>query len=335
MGPVILDLIGTELNQEEKELLQHPHVGGIILFTRNYHDPEQLVQLCRSIRLTRKSPLLITVDHEGGRVQRFRDGFTRLPSMGQIGATYKDKPDLARRMAESCGWIMAAELLAVGIDLSFAPVLDLNKDNNPAIGDRGFDSDPAIIAELAKAVVRGMNSAGMAATGKHFPGHGSVNLDSHKTIPVDSRTLKTVTENDMRPFAELIKAGIQAIMPAHIIFPEIDKMPVGFSPIWLQDILRKQLQFSGVIFSDDLNMEGAGFVGGYLDRAVHALDAGCDMVLICNNPAGAIQIIDRLPEKYKINREKFNRLQGRFQYEYKALQQVKMWKENSNAINTV
>lgn len=332
-GPVILDVVGTELSSEEHDILQHPLVGGVILFARNYQNPQQVRELCDSIRRSRKTPLLICVDHEGGRVQRFRDGFTRLPSMGQIGQLYQNDPDSASELAEACGWLMAAELLSVGIDLSFAPVLDLDKGLCPAIGDRAFAADPAAVVHLATAVMRGMNAAGMAATGKHFPGHGSVNLDSHVDLPVDIRDFSSIAAEDMHSFTKLIRAGIQAIMPAHVIFSKTDDKPVGFSTVWLQDILRKQLQFEGVIFSDDLNMEGAGFAGDYASRAACALEAGCDIVLICNNRHGAVQIIDRLPQQHFLNEQKFTMLQGKFVHDYQTLRQSKVWKEKSDYVS--
>lgn len=311
-GPIILDLVGTELNQEEQEILQHPLVGGVILFTRNYQDPEQLRELCRAIRASRPTPLLITVDHEGGRVQRFKQGFTVLPSMGEVGKQYREDPIAGLKAAENCGRTMASELLAAGIDLSFAPVLDLDKDICPAIGDRAFSDTSEGVSILATAVMRGMQSAGMAAVGKHFPGHGSVNLDSHVAIPIDTRSLSTILAEDIQPFATLIQAGIPAIMPAHIIFPAVDDKPVGFSKVWLQDVLRKQLQFKGVIISDDLNMQGASFAGDYASRAQCALEAGCDMILICNNRAGAIQILDGVSAQLSAN--KFNLLRGVTEY---------------------
>jgi beta-N-acetylhexosaminidase len=327
IGPVIIDLLSTTLSQDEREMLQHPLVGGVILFTRNYTHPKQLMDLCRQIREAKNSPLLITVDHEGGRVQRFRDEFTRLPSMGELGQLYETKPELALKLAEACGWTMAAELLAVGIDLSFAPVVDLDKAICPAIGDRAFHSNPTIVIELAKTLMMGMKKAGMAATIKHFPGHGSVNLDSHVTMPVDMREFNEIEAVDMQPFSQLIHSGVQAVMPAHIVFPKIDQSPVGFSKIWLQTILRKQLKFSGVIFSDDLNMEGAGFAGDYASRAKAALEAGCDMVLICNNRQGAIQILDQLSQHTMMSGEKYNLLKGAFIHHNQMLRQSKTWIE--------
>ncbi len=311
IGPVIIDLMGHEVSQEEYELIQHPLVGGIILFARNFASRKQITELCRTIRSARQTPLLIAVDQEGGRVQRFKDDFVRLPSMGEIGRLYHESPDKGLQFAFDTGRTMATELLAVGVDLSFAPVLDLDKKLNTVIGDRAFDIKPAVVTVLAKALMRGMHEAGMAATGKHFPGHGSVAVDSHIGLPTDARKFAAIVEDDMQPFIELIDAGIDAMMPAHILFSEVDDKQVGFSRYWLQEILRKKLNFSGVIFSDDLNMQGADVSGGYADRASAALDAGCDFVLICNNRVGAITILEQLPHDIFVSIEKFNRLKGK------------------------
>ena len=261
LGPVVLDLIGTTLSVEEAEILNHPLVGGVILFTRNYESRSQLNELCRSIRAARKTPLLITVDQEGGRVQRFREGFTTLPSMGEIGKCYEKETAKALLWAELTGWIMATECLSVGIDLSFAPVLDLNKNNNKVVGDRAFHHHPGIVIALAKAYIRGMRTAGMRSTGKHFPGHGSVKEDSHIAMPVDDRSFDDVLADDMKPFLALIPEDLDGIMPAHITFSKVDSQAVGFSSYWLQTILRQHYQFSGWIWSDDLNMQGASTLG--------------------------------------------------------------------------
>jgi len=327
-GPVIIDLIGLSVNAEEQELLQHPQVGGVILFARNYESPRQIAELCRAIRASRQSPLLIAVDQEGGRVQRFREGFTRLPAMGEVGQLSGHSSEQGAQWAYVCGWLMAAELMAVGVDLSFAPVLDLDRKWNTVIGDRSFGENPALIRSLAGTLMRGMHEAGMAATGKHFPGHGSVKTDSHLTLPIDLRSFSEIEKDDMQPFVNLIEAGIDALMPAHILFPEVDSHPVGFSRYWLQDVLRKKLKFSGIIFSDDLNMVGAEFAGDYPDRAEMALDAGCDIVLICNNRAGAIEILDRLPGKYNLPAARFNRLKSTLTRDLASLHASDAWKKN-------
>lgn len=330
IGPVILDLAGKELSQEECELLQHPEVGGVILFTRNYSTPKELTQLCQSMRNIRKKPLLIVVDQEGGRVQRFRDGFTQIPPMGLIGKMHEISRPKAIKFAQVCGWIMAAEVLAMDIDMSFAPVLDLNKTNNPAIGDRAFHHKPAYVTELATSLMRGMHDAGMAATGKHFPGHGSVLTDSHVTLPMDEREFDDIVREDLQPFRELIRAGLNAMMPAHIIFSKVDANPVGFSKYWLRSVLREQYHFSGMIFSDDLNMNGASFAGNYPERACLALEAGCDMILICNNRTEAIAILDNLPQKYFLEEIKLTTLRKKTTVTLDELKKSREWREKQD-----
>jgi beta-N-acetylhexosaminidase len=333
IGPVILDLLGPELDHEEREILHHPLVGGIILFARNYADPKQVTELCSEIRRATARPILIMVDQEGGRVQRFRHGFAKLPAMGELGQFHAENPKEALQLAETSGWLMAAELLAVGVDISLAPVLDLNKKLNAVVGDRSFSQDPHIVITLAKQLIKGMKKAGMAAVGKHFPGHGSVALDSHLALPIDERSYAEIEQSDLIPFAELISSGINGIMPAHIRFPKVDDNPVGFSKHWLQTILRKQLHFSGVIFSDDLSMKGSEFAGDYTQRAKTALDAGCDFILACNNRKGAIQIIDNLKTEMSVPREKFAPLQGKFSFNLQTLHASSEWKKAVNALS--
>lgn len=325
----MLDLDGIELTEEEKELLQNPLVGGVILFTRNFSSVEQIHNLVKAIHAVREPKLLIGVDHEGGRVQRFRDGFSSLPAARHFGEVYDKDSRKALSLAEKAGWLMAAELRAVEIDFSFAPVLDVDAGISEVIGDRAFHSDEKIIVELAHAYMKGMNNAGMAATGKHFPGHGHVEADSHVAIPVDEREYNDIYARDIIPFKRMIHHGLAAIMPAHVIYPKVDKQPAGFSSIWLKDILRKRLLFQGVIFSDDLDMQGASVAGkSYTDRAVAALEAGCDMALICNNRKGAIEILDNLPDiNDPVAHLRLARMHGRKNYNMKDLHASRDWKQ--------
>jgi len=294
IGPLMLDLEGFEPDSEERELLRHPLVGGVILFSRNYRSPEQLRRLTGEIRGLREPRLLIAVDQEGGRVQRFREGFTPLPPAAWYGKLYRDDRKKALRVCEQAGWLMAAELNSVGVDFSFAPVLDLDIGISEVIGERAFSGSPLVTADLAQAWMRGCHQAGMPVVGKHFPGHGRVRADSHKELPEDPRRLADLMMEDLVPFERLIGAGMEAVMPAHVRYPLVDDKPAGFSARWLRDILRGRFGFQGVIFSDDLSMGAAGAAGGYAERARAALEAGCDMVLACNNRRGAVEVLDAL-----------------------------------------
>ncbi len=312
LGPIMVDLAGTELTTDERERLRNPLVGGVILFSRNYESPQQLMDLTRTIHAVRQPPLIITVDHEGGRVQRFREGFTALPACGRIGELYAKDPARSRELAFDTGFVMAAELLVHGVDMSFAPVLDLASGVCAVIGDRAFHEAPPVVAELARRYILGMTRAGMAACGKHFPGHGGVVGDSHKELPVDKRPLADLAASDLIPFAQLAAPVLAAIMPAHVLYPAVDSEPAGFSQVWLQDILRKQQRFSGVIFSDDLSMVGAHGAGDLAARARKALAAGCDVVLACNDPAGADHLLTALVGyENPLSQGRLARLRGR------------------------
>ena len=294
-GPVMVDVAGHRLTDHERERLRHPLVGGVILFSRNFESREQLVALCAEIHAARDEPLLIAVDHEGGRVQRFRsDGFTELPSMRRLGEVWEIDPQRAMQAATAAGYVLAAELRACGVDLSFTPVLDLDYGVSKVIGDRAFHRDPAVVATLARALIQGLALAGMSACGKHFPGHGAVEADSHHEIPVDDRELETILREDAAPYSWLGDLVLPSVMPAHVIYPKVDAAPAGFSQVWVQQILRQRLGYDGVVFSDDLTMEGATVAGDILARARAALGAGCDMVLVCNRPDLADELLERL-----------------------------------------
>src|SRR5512146_1172626 len=290
-GPVMLDVLGMELTPEDKEKLQHPLVGGVILFTRNYTSLAQLNQLTAEIHALRTPPLLIAVDHEGGRVQRFREGFTRIPPMRELGKEWDEHPKRAKHLAQQVGFVLASELRACGVDFSFTPVLDVDYGASSVIGDRAFHSDPQAIAELAHSLLLGLRQGGMPTVGKHFPGHGFVTADSHLEMPVDERNYTDIELCDLVPFRRMVNYGLTAVMPAHVIYPKVDPLPAGFSKVWLKDILRGELGFEGCIFSDDLSMEGATVAGGIVQRAEAALNAGCDMVLVCNRPDSADELL--------------------------------------------
>ena len=295
LGPVMLDVAGPELEPEDRELLCHPAVGGVILFSRNYESAEQLAALTAEIHRLRKPELLVAVDQEGGRVQRFRDAFTPLPPAHLMGRHYDLDPSAARRCARSAGWLMAAELRSLGVDLSFAPVLDLDYGVSTVIGDRAFHRSPEVVAELAGSFIRGMREAGMMATGKHFPGHGAVVADSHTALPEDHRPYVDIAE-DMVPYERLIGNGLEAIMSAHVVYSEVDPVPASFSRWWLSKELRGRMRFHGVIFSDDLSMAAAEVMGDMTERARQALDAGSDMILVCNDRAAATAVVEALSD---------------------------------------
>ena len=291
LGPVMADVGGIALTGEEREFLRHPLIGAVILFARNYESPAQLRALTAEIKALRAPELLIAVDHEGGRVQRFRAGFTVIPPMRKIGEVWANDRNRAMRLAKAAGRIIGSELGRHGVDFSFTPVLDLDFGKSAVIGDRSFSARPEAVAALAGALIDGLAEAGQPAVGKHFPGHGHVEADSHVSVPVDERTFDDVNALDIEPYRLLIPRGLPGIMPAHVIFPALDALPVGFSAVWLGTILRGQLGFRGMIFSDDLSMEGASVAGDVGARARLALTAGCDMVLVCNAPEEARKLL--------------------------------------------
>jgi beta-N-acetylhexosaminidase len=336
LGPIMLDLCGPTLQEDERDILGHPLVGGVILFARNYESPEQLASLVESIHAIREPRLLIAVDHEGGRIQRFREGFTSLPACRLLGNRYDQSHAEGLSLAERTGWIMAVELRAVGVDFSFAPVLDLDKGISKVISDRSFHRDPEAVAVLAKHYIQGMRKAGMSAVGKHFPGHGSVREDSHQAVPVDYRRFEDIKMDDLLCFDRLIRYGLTAIMPAHVIYPSVDEKPAGFSPFWLRKILRRQMQFQGPVFSDDISMAGAEVAGDYPGRARTALDAGCDMVLVCNNREGAAGILDNLEHMPDpASQVRLMRMHGRNKVTLRQLRGDHEWQDVSGEINAL
>ena len=296
-APLIIDVAGLTLTKQDRQRLKHPLVGGIILFARNWQNREQLTGLCAEIKQIRQD-LLICVDHEGGRVQRFKtDGFTHLPTMRTLGDLWMKDALKATNAATACGYILASELRACGVDFSFTPVLDLDFGESSIIGDRSFHRDPRVAALLAKSLMHGLLQSGMANCGKHFPGHGFVKADSHTDIPLDKRSLKAILADDAAPY-NWLSSSLTSVMPAHVIYPKVDSRPAGFSSKWLGDILRGQCHFSGAIFSDDLSMEAARLLDGkkvsYTQAAVTALNAGCDMVLLCNQSVDGGEAVDEL-----------------------------------------
>ncbi len=310
LGPLMIDVQGTELDAEDRQMLLHPLVGSVILFTRNFASIEQLSRLVSEIQALRSPQLLIAVDHEGGRVQRFRKDFTVLPPMGLIGRQYDIDANAARRLAHQCGWLMAAELRAVGIDFSFAPVVDLDFGVSTVIGNRAFHRDPRVVGELAISFAGGMRQAGMVATAKHYPGHGAVVADSHVALPIDRRPYVDLVD-DLYPFQRLIDNHVPAVMAAHVVFPDVDDLPASFSSRWIKGELRQRMGFNGAVFTDDLNMEGASIIGGMTERVVAALAASCDVLPICNNRRGVVEVLDRLTDPIDpVSHARLARLRG-------------------------
>ena len=311
LGPLMVDIAGRSLLPEDRDILEHPLVGGVILFTRNFESAAQLASLVASIRALRTPALLVAVDHEGGRVQRFRHDFSPLPPMRRIGREYDMDHARGRELARLAGWLLAAELRAVGIDLAFAPVVDLEYGLSEVIGDRAFHADPGVVAVLAGARMAGMRDAGMSATAKHFPGHGAVAADSHVALPVDRRE-RADLEADLLPYRRLIANGLPSIMAAHVVFPAVDALPSSLSRRWVTEVLRGELDFRGAVFTDDLGMAGAAAFGGVLERARLALGAGCDMLPVCNDRRAVQQLLDGLdPAPAPVSALRIARLHGR------------------------
>lgn len=312
LGPLMLDVAGVALTEADRLRLVHPLCGGVILFARNYESPAQIAALTAEIHALRTPPLLVAVDHEGGRVQRFRDGFTPIPPMRALGRLHDEHPHRATRLAEDIGRVIGEELRSCGVDFSFTPVLDVDHGPSTVIGNRAFHADPAVITVLARALIRGLRRAGVAAVGKHFPGHGYIAADSHREVPVDDRSFVEIEACDLQPFARLAAGGLAAIMPAHVVYPQVDARPAGFSPVWLKHVLRERLGFDGAVFSDDLSMAGAAAVGGVVERVSKALEAGCDMGLVCNSPEAADEVLANLRwEPSPVSLARLARMHGR------------------------
>lgn len=329
-GPLMLDLAGTTLSADEAALLSEPQVGGLILFARNFVSVPQVSDLIRAIREVRPD-MIVAVDQEGGRVQRFKTGLTRLPPLRLLGERHDSDPAGALAAARDWGWLMASEMRALDVDISFAPVLDLDFGRSQVIGNRAFHANPAVVAALAREYIAGMREGGMASTGKHFPGHGWVEADSHVDIPVDERGRESLFGADVIPF-EALASDLDGIMPAHVVYRELDPQPAGFSRFWLQDILRRQLGFKGVIFSDDLAMEGAATAGGFPDRTRAALEAGCDMVLVCNHRDAALEVLAWLQQHPVAPNARITALRGTGSPSLEALRDDRRWQTTAAAM---
>ena len=329
LGPLMIDLLGTAPTSEERELLRHPLVGGVLLFTRNYADPEQLTELVAAIHAERHPPLIVAVDHEGGRVQRLRAGFSALPPARRLGHEFDIEPRAGLELARRMGWLMAAELRSHGIDISFAPDVDLDYGVSEIIGDRAFHSRPEVVGQLAVAYMHGMREAGMAATAKHFPGHGAVVADSHLSLPVDRRELPDLAD-DLAPYTRLIANGLPAVMVGHLLFPAVDSQPASLSVRWIRDVLRGDLGFQGVVFADDLSMGGAAAAhGDIVTRARQALIAGCDMLPVCNNRVGVVTLLERLDvEPRPASRLRLVRMHGKQGVPRQELSSLPEWKRS-------
>ena len=327
------DFEGTALTAHDRDVLRHPLVGGVVLFSRNYESPEQITAVIDELHALRSPRLLIAVDHEGGRVQRFRSGFTELPAAATIGEMYDANEAEGLEFARRCGWLMAAELRAIGVDFSFAPVLDLRNPRSRIIDDRAFHTDPHSVGHLAHAYITGMHEAGMSAVGKHYPGHGTVVADSHVELPIDDRSYYDIENADLVPF-RLLAASLEGVMPAHVRYPQVDRQPAGYSRVWIRDILRRDLDFQGIVFSDDLNMSGAADAGDVEARAALALDAGCDVILLCNDRGGTERLLANCRAEIEpLTQVRLMRMHGRGgQIGLAALGRVQRWRDASEQI---
>jgi beta-N-acetylhexosaminidase len=335
LGPLMIDLLGKELLPEERELLQHPLVGGIILFTRNFESREQIAKLIDDVRAARSPSLLIAVDYEGGRVQRFRKDFTLIPPMRKLGELYERNARQSLQMARQCGWLLASELRAVHIDLNFGPVVDLDYGASSVIGDRSLHHNARVVTDLAVALMHGMHDAGMHAVAKHFPGHGAVVADSHVALPVDRRRYADM-DNDLYPYLRLIDNGLAGVMVAHVVYEQIDSVPASFSHRWMVDELRNKLAFKGTVFSDDLSMEGASIMGPMPQRVERALAAGCDMALICNRRDAVIQALDNVRiEPDPVMQARLAAIRGTSRMEATALFALEQWQTVNATLQSI
>jgi beta-N-acetylhexosaminidase len=336
LGCLMLDVAGTQLSQTEIERLMDPLVAGVILFSRNFESVEQLTALTQAIHALRHPRLLIGVDHEGGRVQRFKAGFTRIPPMRLLGELYDQDPKHSFDVAQKVGWVLASELLAVGVDFSFAPVVDLDYGGSHVIGNRALHRDPMVVGNLAFHLMLGMRKAGMAAVAKHFPGHGYIATDTHTDIAVDERSLPEILQHDVQPFLRLIENGLDAVMPAHVIYPKVDALPAGFSAHWLQTILRKQCHFDGAIISDDMSMHAAVAYGSAPERVLQALQAGCDLVLVCNQPQAADEVLAKLNwHSPVLSHARLIRLHAHSKLSYAQLHYEPLWQAAVTTLNAL
>ncbi|HIE40461.1 MAG TPA: beta-N-acetylhexosaminidase [Thiomicrorhabdus sp.] len=326
LGSVMIDIEGTQLQPVEVERLMSPLVAGVILFSRNFESVEQLQRLTTKIHSLRHPKLLVAVDHEGGRVQRFRKGFTRIPPMRLLGELYEQDEQQSYEAAEKIGWLLAAELLSVGVDFSFAPVVDLDYGGSTVIGDRAFHGHCVAVGNLSFHLMLGMRKAGMAAVAKHFPGHGFIEADTHLDVAVDERSFMDIQQHDMQPFLRLIENGLDAVMPAHVIYPKVDSWPAGFSEVWLQAVLRKQCHFEGAIISDDMSMKATVSYGTPSERVLKALQAGCDLVLVCNDFEAADEVLSRVSwHGCTLSHARLIRLHGHGKFKYSSLPFDPLW----------